>query len=449
MPRVAWAGLLFVAIGSAPIAAQPLPPAAPLDHPPPILGGPIAVRGEPVRANVEPFPPTRSLSESFSIPAGLVDAPAVPGTQRPVRVAGLGVPFPVTEGATPAANPTPVDSAAEPVRRGASSTPAASDPVNDFLTKRSDYKTSYDRIRDRGPERRSTSHWTFGENIEGLFGDRGNWFRSDHAFDGFISPVTNPFLFEDPRSLTEVRPIFIYQKIPGGQLDFKGGGISYFGVQGRVAFTDRLSFVINKLGGIWVNPGSDSIIPNQSGFAELWFGPKYTFIRNENCGSLMAGGLQFQVPVGSQSGFQSNGTLSLVPYVSAAQNLFRDFTAGSFNVMGTTGYSFSTTSARSDYWYLSGHIDMDVLNRHRFYPLIEMNYFLVSKNGNTTNIGAEGRDLINFGGQAAGKGMLTTAFGARYKIIENAQIGGAFELPIAGPHDLFQYRFTLDFILRY
>ena len=36
------------------------------------------------------------------------------------------------------------------------------------------------------------------------------WFKSDHVFDGFISPVTNPFLFEDPRSLTEVRPIFMY-----------------------------------------------------------------------------------------------------------------------------------------------------------------------------------------------------------------------------------------------
>ena len=45
--------------------------------------------------------------------------------------------------------------------------------------------------------------------------------------------------------------------------------------------------------------------------------------------------------------------------------------------------------------------------------------------------------------------MLTWAIGARYKISESAQIGGAFELPIAGPRDVFSYRFTLDFILRY
>ena len=41
------------------------------------------------------------------------------------------------------------------------------------------------------------------------------------------------------------------------------------------------------------------------------------------------------------------------------------------------------------------------------------------------------------------------AFGGRYKITEAAQIGAAFEFPIAGPRDLFQYRVTVDFILRY
>ena len=163
-------------------------------------------------------------------------------------------------------------------------------------------------------------------------------------FDGFISPVTNPFLFEDPRSLTEVRPIFMYQQIPGSQPDLNGGNIWFFGTQARVAFTDRLSFVINKLGGISVNPGSDSIIPNQSGFAEIWFGPKYTFIRDEQCGSLLAGGLQFQVPVGSQGTFQDTGSLSLMPYATYAKNFFPDWRIGSLNTMIGTGYSISVNN---------------------------------------------------------------------------------------------------------
>ena len=35
-----------------------------------------------------------------------------------------------------------------------------------------------------------------------------NMFQSDPEFTYFASPVTNPFFFEDPRSLTEVRPIW-------------------------------------------------------------------------------------------------------------------------------------------------------------------------------------------------------------------------------------------------
>jgi len=45
--------------------------------------------------------------------------------------------------------------------------------------------------------------------------------------------------------------------------------------------------------------------------------------------------------------------------------------------------------------------------------------------------------------------LLTGAFGARFKISESAQVGAAYEIPFAGPRDLFLYRFTLDFILRY
>jgi hypothetical protein len=73
-----------------------------------------------------------------------------------------------------------------------------------------------------------------------------------------------------------------------------------------------------------------------------------------------------------------------VPYVSYAQNFLRDFQWGSFNLMASTGYSFSTNSERSDYYWLSAHIDLDVANNHRFYPMFEMNWFLVTSKGSTT-----------------------------------------------------------------
>src|SRR5262245_41644746 len=65
----------------------------------------------------------------------------------------------------------------------------------------------------------------WGQGGDPLMNGRGNVgsaFASDHEFDSFISPVTNPFLAEDPRKLTELRPIFMFQTIPNSNLLYSG-----------------------------------------------------------------------------------------------------------------------------------------------------------------------------------------------------------------------------------
>lgn len=446
MPREVWAtAVLLAAAGFVRLAAQPLAPVgpppssnatnvapAPSGRPLPVLGAPVAVKGEPVvPASPEPSP---APPPATAAPAGYIDPPA---RSSPTRAAGFGAPT--------SAAPVPAAAVETPPR----TTDPRPDPVNEFLARRSDYKDKPERGKPVGSVSSSGSSGKINDFIDSTIGPAGERFRSDHCFDGFISPISNPFLAEDPRSLTEVRPIFIYQKIPNGQNDFQGGNTSFFGVQGRVAITERWSFVFNKLGGIWLNPSANSSFGDESGFAELWLGPKYTFLRWEDTGSLVAGGLQFQVPVGSRNAYQHTGTLSLVPYITYGQNFLRDLSIGSFNGIIVTGYSASVNNDRSSYWYLTAHLDLDIANAHRFYPVMELNYFLYTTNGNTLPIGTEGRDLYNFGGQAKGQGLLTGAIGGRVKITESAQLGGTFEIPFAGPKGLFQYRFTLDFILRY
>lgn len=464
MPRTAWGLAVLLAlsgaVGSAFAQPAPLPPAGgpprsipdyekpglPPPEPttvwdklPPILGAPVrpanlpAEPGENVRAagvdrGDSSFSPERG--STTRVGSGRPDDVA---PERIQRTAALGAPI--------EAGGTVPSRVVEPAARRVDAAPPA-DPVNDFLGKRSS-------LRDTDRDERDNSSGKFGERLHGLFGNHGEMFKSDHVFDGFISPVTNPFLFEDPRSLTEVRPILMYQQVPGSQPDLNGGNIWFFGTQARVAFTNRWSLVFNKIGGISVNPGSGSPFDGGTAFSELWLGPKYTFVRNEDAGRLMAAGLQFQIPVGSESAFQDTGSLSLVPYFSYAENFCRDWRIGSLNAMLGTGYSISVNNQRSDYYYLSAHLDLDVGNSHQFYPLTELNWIIYTSDGTSRPIGSEGRDLINFGGQAKGNGMITWAIGARYKFSESAQIGGAFEIPIAGPRDVYSYRFTLDFILRY
>jgi hypothetical protein len=277
-------------------------------------------------------------------------------------------------------------------------------------------------------------------------------FQSDHCFDGFISPISNPFLFEDPRALTELRPQFLWQTIPSKNPVFHGGNIEFFGVQGRVALTDWLSIVVDKLGGIWINPNGAAVPPfdgNRSGFAEINIGPKWTFLRNTRSGTLGALGLIFEIPTGSASVFQNTGSLSLVPYLTMGQNFGRS-SYGSFNALGEIAYSFATDDKRSDFFMTSLHLDYDIGNLHKIYPLIELDWRYYTKNGGAQDLNFEGGDLINFGStDISGRNNLLLAAGMRYKFNECFQMGAAVEFPIVGTKDLENFRLTLDLIIRY
>jgi hypothetical protein len=296
----------------------------------------------------------------------------------------------------------------------------------------------------------------FCENIRHCLGDIFKpaegcaLFQSDHHFDTFISPVTNPFYFEDPRSLTEVRPIFIHEQSPSSTPFFAGGPIDYAGLQARLAVTERLSFIVSELGWLWIDPHAPSgEFERANGFAELHLGPQFTIIRNEQTGTLLAGGLQFEIADGPARVFQSTGNLSLTPYASFGQQ-FGASTFGRFHFLNTTGFEFGIGHERTDRFFSSFHLDYDVLNWHKFYPLIELNYALYPMNGGERAIDFEGRDLINFGAEhVAGQNDLSLAFGARYKIAEPVWIGAAFEFPLLDRRDLMLWRLTFDLIFRY
>jgi hypothetical protein len=318
-----------------------------------------------------------------------------------------------------------------------------------------------DPVRRTSFSSRSASESRFGGGAKDYFNDCCDWckgcfasegrnlFESDHSMDVFVSPVTNPFLFEDPRALTEVRPIFIYQKISSSNPAFNGGSAYFYGTQARLALTDRWSVTLNKLGGVTIDPGSGSTQESASGLAELDFGPKYTFVRNCEWGTAAAVGAIFQLPVGPENVFQDTGNFSFVPYVSVAQNFGRT-SYGSFNFMDTLGYSFAIGGDRSDYLYNSAHIDYDVANLHKFYPLLELNWFHYTKSGDARAINLEGRDFANIGGTGvSGHDYLTIAPGFRYKFSECIQAGIATEFGVTSPRDLQDFRLTVDLIFRY
>src|SRR5262249_5054825 len=158
-----------------------------------------------------------------------------------------------------------------------------------------------------------------------------------------ISPVSNPFFFEDPRALTELRPIFIYQHIPGRNPLFKGGDFEGYFLQGRLAFNEYFSLVIHKLGYVAVQPDEG---PNKlsagSGFAEVQFGPKFSYGIPET-NTILAAGINFEVATGTSKVFQNTGKGQITPYLSVAQQI-----GDAWHVMAAAGYRFSVDSNRSD-----------------------------------------------------------------------------------------------------
>lgn len=272
-------------------------------------------------------------------------------------------------------------------------------------------------------------------------------FESDHCFDGFISPVTNPFLFEDPRSLTELRPIFFYQSAPHSNPLYNGGNLWFLGLQGRLAITERLSLVMNKLGLVWSDPNANPFgAETHVGISEIWLGPKYTFWRDDRTGTIAAAGAMLQIPDGSSKVFQDTGNITVAPYVTFGQRFLCDF-----HFLTTFGFAIGD-HARSDYFWNSYHLDYDFGGLHHFYPLVELNWLHYTGAGGARPFNFEGGDLLNLGSTAvSGVDSLTLAVGMRWKILgsECYQVGTALQFPLVAARDLNNFRFTIDFIWRY
>ncbi len=280
-----------------------------------------------------------------------------------------------------------------------------------------------------------------GAGGQGLF---GGWdARSDHAFDSFISPVTNPTYFEDPRSLTEWRPIFIYQKAPSDNPLLAGGSMFVFNLQGRISINDRWSIILHRLGFASVDPGDGALggFGGGTGLTDLQIGTKYTFYRDDRSNTLAAVGVSFDIPIGSNDVLSGTGA-AMTPYLSFGQAF------GNWHFLASTGYRWGFSDSTSDFFFLSAHIDYSFFNR--FYPLAEINWYRYTSSGDTWPVNFEGGDLFNIGATGAnGINLVTMGLGFRYKFTEALQLGAVYEFPVTGSDGLEKYRIMFDLIFRY
>lgn len=261
--------------------------------------------------------------------------------------------------------------------------------------------------------------------------------RSEHEFDGFISPMTNPVFFEDPRQLTEVRGLFMHHKVP---LAAGAGDVQLYALQIRARLSENVSLIATKDGYI----KSTNPLVND-GWADLSAGLKFTLLRDVERQRLVSGGFMFEMPTGEADPLQGNGDGELNLFLTAARRfgcrVHGISTSGIRAPMNTTDESTS--------WYWSNHLDYMV--RDRIYLLTEFNWYHWLKAGQDGPVpGVEGLDIINLGSPGvAGNDIVTMAAGMKFKPNGHNEIGVAFEYPLTEREDILDNRLTVDWNIRF
>ena len=259
---------------------------------------------------------------------------------------------------------------------------------------------------------------------------------SDHCFDDFISPMTNPVFFEDPRNLTEARFIFLNHEVPD---DAGGGFVRLYALQLRAKLTENLSLIATKDGFI------DSTNPLiTDGWADINLGLKLNLFKDACRGRLLSAGVTYIAPWGSTNALQGNGDGEFNLFVSGGSrigNRSRWLSAGGWRLPVDT-----QAASTSIYW--SNHFDVQVAQRA--YLLTEVNWYHWTNSGTGGILGVEGLDLFNLGSEGVtGNDIVTGAIGGKFKPSCHTEIGLAYEVPITDRRDIIRNRFTFDLILRY
>ncbi len=274
----------------------------------------------------------------------------------------------------------------------------------------------------------------------------GGWFDrtfgrfflpTDRCFDEFVSPMTNPVYFEDPRVMTEAKVLFIQHRVPAAAA---GGSVQLYALQVQVALTDRLAIVADKDGYI---VSQNPLIAD--GFADVAAGLKYNFYADYERQRLASVGVSYEMPVGSTRSLQGNGSGEFHLYLTGAARLGCDW-----HWISATGFRLpADTVDESQMWYWSNHLDRRLTDR--LYAFGEVNWYHWLRSGQQTALaGVEGGDLFNFGSTGvAGNDIVTGALGVKLKTNSGGELGFAWEIPLTDRRDVLQDRLTVDYILRY
>ena len=271
-------------------------------------------------------------------------------------------------------------------------------------------------------------------------------FASSDPFDRFIKPVTNPVYFDEATNRSYVNIVHALQQLPNhintnaGRLPLDGT-LNVTATRINFAVNDRLSIIAAKAGYVDFDP--DATLDSGNGYLDIGAGLKYAFILDPDDEFVLSGKVLFEFSNGSRDVFQGNGDGNVAPSLTFLKG------AGNFQFMGTVGGIIPFQhNDESTLLYTSWHASYNIADE--FFPLVELNYFRVIRNGHRNPITRwEGGDVINLGSNdgTSHRNFVTIAVGARYRVFDRLDFGFAYETPLTTHNNgLMQNRYTFDFV---
>jgi hypothetical protein len=261
---------------------------------------------------------------------------------------------------------------------------------------------------------------------------------SDHCFDSFVSPLSNPFFFEDPRSLTEVRGIFINNVLPN---TLGNNELQVWAAQARGRISERVSLIAPRLGYIDMHPGGND---SPQGFLSAPVGLKYNFLRDVESQTLATIGATYFIP-GQRQAYSGYGDGDFHFFLSGGKQIFDRghwLSGTGFRIAGDRNWG-------TQMWYWSNQWDYEVVDR--WYGLFGLNWFHTMNSSNLGLVGPiTGLDLINLpGADVAGTSVVTGMAGVKFKPSSHLELAAGFEFPLTNRDDILKNRVYADVILRY
>lgn len=253
-----------------------------------------------------------------------------------------------------------------------------------------------------------------------------------------IEPVTAPTVFESPVIDSQLRAIAIFHTIPDDS-PLGGGDVTIYALQARLALSDKLALIATKDGYVDIELDSGY---DEDGWADVAAGFKYAVHENRDAGLLVTAGAVFETDMGNGEVFQGNGDGVLRPFVTCGM----DF--GPINGLGLLGYNYPFDDARESTsfdWHLHASYELP----GGFTPLVEINGYEWTDNGDALAVDIEGGDFFNLGATDGKGSMISGAIGARYAATEAVSIGAAYEVPLTSREDLLDDRITFDVIFSF